>query len=182
MAEKLKLRKENFMFFFTADEHYGHRNIIKYCNRPFNSVLEMDQEIIKRHNAVVKSTDTVIHAGDFSLSQKSVAQKYVAQLNGSHIFLQGSHDRWLNDNGKIHEVWEKNVEGHFIVVCHYAMRVWARSHYGSWMLYGHSHGKLPPVGKQHDIGVDNNDFYPVSFLQIKKIMETRPENPNQLKI
>ena len=58
------------------------------------------------------------------------------------------------------------------------MRVWPRSHYNSWMLYGHSHGMLDPIGKQHDVGVDNNEFYPVSLEQIREIMMGRPDNPN----
>jgi calcineurin-like phosphoesterase family protein len=61
------------------------------------------------------------------------------------------------------------------------MRTWARSHYNSWQLYGHSHGKLEPIGKQWDIGVDNNNYYPVSFDQITEIMKTRPDNPNLIK-
>jgi calcineurin-like phosphoesterase family protein len=56
-------------FFFTADEHYGHANIIIYCNRPFTSVDEMDAEIIRRHNEMIGPKDVVIHAGDFTLSE-----------------------------------------------------------------------------------------------------------------
>jgi calcineurin-like phosphoesterase family protein len=63
-------------------------------------------------------------------------------------------------------------------VCHYAMRTWARSHYNSYQLHGHSHGRLEPIGKQWDIGVDNNDFYPVSLDGIAEIMSKRPDNPN----
>jgi calcineurin-like phosphoesterase family protein len=54
----------------------------------------------------------------------------------------------------------------------------SNTHYNSWQLYGHSHGKLPPIGKQWDIGVDNNDFSPVSFNEIREIMQNRPDNPN----
>jgi len=59
-------------FFFTADEHYGHTNIIRYCDRPFGSVEEMDTEIIERHNKFVGSQDVVIHAGDFTLAKKPI--------------------------------------------------------------------------------------------------------------
>jgi calcineurin-like phosphoesterase family protein len=75
-------------------------------------------------------------------------------------------------------IWEKEIKGFYVVVCHFAMRVWPRSHFNSWQLYGHSHGKLPPIGKQWDIGVDNNDFYPVSFNKICEIIADRPDNPN----
>jgi calcineurin-like phosphoesterase family protein len=70
------------------------------------------------------------------------------------------------------------VEGQYVVACHYAMRVWPRSHYNSYLCYGHSHGQLAPQGKQWDVGVDNNDFYPVSFQKLKVIMENQPDNFN----
>ena len=166
------------MYFFTSDEHYQHANIIKYCNRPFENVFEMDKELIRRHNEVVKDNDIVVHAGDFMMGNKAFAAKYIDQLKGSHIFIKGSHDRWLKDAPQI---WEKSIEHTHIVVCHYSMRVWPKSHYGSWQLYGHSHGGLEPIGKQWDIGVDNNNFYPVSFEQLKEIMKSRPDSFNLIK-
>ena len=162
--------------FFTADEHYGHTNIIRYCNRPFASAEVMDTEIIGRHNEFVGSQDEVIHAGDFTLAKRSIAEKYIKRLNGTHIFLKGSHNCWLKKS--IAMIWERDIQGFYVVVCHFAMRVWPRSHYNSWQLYGHSHGKLPPIGKQWDVGVDNKDFYPVSFDKICEIMKGRPDNPN----
>ena len=69
-----------------------------------------------------------------------------------------------------------------IVMSHYAMRVWNQSHRDSWMLYGHSHGMLPPVGKQYDVGVDSNNFMPVSYDQISTIMNHSEHNPNYLKM
>jgi len=167
------------MYLFTADEHYGHENIIRYCSRPFSNIEEMDSIIIQRHNETVGKNDIVIHAGDFTLKKGDEAQYYIEQLKGNHIFLRGSHDYWLTEN--VPAIWEKTIEGHRIVVLHYAMRVWACSHYNSWQLYGHSHGMLEPIGKQWDIGVDNNDFYPVSFGQIKEIMKERPDNLDFIK-
>jgi calcineurin-like phosphoesterase family protein len=158
------------MYFFTADEHYGHSNIIKYCNRPFKDVNHMNETLIRNHNEVVGEDDIVVHAGDFALDRD--AEQYIRRLNGQHIFLEGSHDRWLQ-NGK--QMWEKKIEGQLVVACHYAMRRWPKSHYGSWNVYGHSHGKLEPIGKQHDVGVDNNHFYPVSFYQLKSIMDKREQ-------
>jgi calcineurin-like phosphoesterase family protein len=166
--------------FFTADEHYGHKNILRYCRRPFASAEEMGQELIRRHNEVVGADDTVIHAGDFTLLKKTEAEKYLRQLRGHHCFLRGSHDRWLGKAAPA--MLELTIEGQCIVVCHYAMRVWPRSHYNSWQLFGHSHGKLDPVGKQWDIGVDNNNFYPVSFEQLRAIMLSRPDNPNLITV
>lgn len=166
-------------YFFTADAHLGHKNIIKYCNRPFDSVDEMDNEIINRHNSIVTKEDTVIYGGDFTLTKKGAAQNYIDRLNGKHIFLKGSHDHWLPNNAPtIHEL---KIGKEYIVICHYAMRRWARSHYNSWQLFGHSHGQLEPIGKQWDIGVDNNNFYPLSYDDIKTIMVTRPDNENLIR-
>ena len=166
------------MWFFTADEHYGHTNIIKHCDRPFDNVKAMNEALIKNHNMHVTENDTVIHAGDFYFGKKEEeAQKYLDRLNGKHIVLKGSHDWWLKD---AHEIWENKIEDQYIVVCHYAMRVWPRSHFNSWQLYGHSHGNLHPVGKQWDIGVDNNNYLPVSLSQLQKIMMDRNDNPNLL--
>jgi len=163
------------MYFFTGDEHYGHKNIIKYCNRPFVSVEQMNCTILQRHNKVVTKNDVVIHAGDFTLKSKTIAGEFISKLNGTHIFLGGSHDKWLGKNVKTR--WEKTIEGQHVVVDHYAYRTWAQSYYSSWMLHGHSHGKLKPIGLQYDVGVDNNDFYPISFeglkIHFKNLLETR---------
>ncbi len=168
------------MYWFTADEHFSHPNIREYCNRPFCSVIEMNEEIIKRHNEVVGKDDIVIHAGDFTLKPTyREAKVFIDQLKGSHIFLEGSHDRWLPKTAC--QIWQKTIEGQHIVVCHYAMRVWPKSHYGSFCCYGHSHGKLVPIGKSWDVGVDNNKFYPVSFDQLKVVMDKQPNNFNLIK-
>jgi len=153
-------------YFFTADEHYGHIKILEYCNRPFTDIQEMDGELIRRHNELVGLEDTVIHVGDFTLKKTlQEANNYIRKLNGTHIFVRGSHDYW---NPTLPHIIEFTIDGIYVVVCHYAMKTWARSHYGSIQLYGHSHGKLEPQANQMDIGVDTNNFYPYSFEDIKK--------------
>jgi len=171
--------KENKMWFFTADEHYYHTNIVKYCNRPFSSIEKMNEELIKRHNEKVSKNDIVVHAGDFSLANKTKTKEIIKQLNGTHIFLKGDHDRWLSP--RTTQIWQKRIDKHYIVVCHYCLRVWPKSHYGSWHLFAHSHGRLEPIGKSWDIGVDNNDYYPISMDELVEIMEKRPDNPNLVK-
>ena len=80
------------MVYFTGDEHYGHRNVIKYCNRPFQDVDEMDREIIKRHNEVVGDDDTVYHLGDFTINKKKIdeehrmAKEYLKKVFGKEYF------------------------------------------------------------------------------------------------
>lgn len=168
------------MYFFTSDEHYYHKNAIRYSNRPFSSVEEMNETLISNFNSKVGKDDHTTHAGDFTLiKDKKKVYEIINRLNGTHTFLLGSHDYWAPRNYK--RMFETKLNGHFIVVCHYCMRVWARSHYNSWHLYGHSHGRLEPIGKSWDIGVDNNNFYPLSFDEICEIMKHRPDNPNLIR-
>jgi calcineurin-like phosphoesterase family protein len=163
------------MYFFTADEHYNHPNILKFMPRPFKDITEMNLELVRRNNEVVKNDDFVIHAGDFCWKGSAEFIRNLQKaLVGQHIYLKGSHDNWMN--GHYHEIWEKNIEGQHVVVCHYAMRTWGKSHWNSWQLYGHSHGKLESIGKQYDVGVDCNNYYPVSFEQIKEIMDRKENN------
>jgi calcineurin-like phosphoesterase family protein len=165
------------MFFFSADHHFFHKNIIKFSNRPFDSLKEMHEELIDKHNKLVTKSDTVIIAGDFSFAgAKKTHKEIISRLNGNLVFLRGDHDKWLNNKHK--DIWRKRFKHSCIVVCHYCMRTWPLSHYNSWHLYAHSHGKLDPIGKSWDIGVDTNNFYPYSFDDIRKIMDSRPDNPN----
>ena len=189
------------MYFFTADQHYAHRNIIKYCNRPYKDENEMDEDMIAKHNEVVKKGDTVINAGDFCWLKsyksdtyergvyKSIrgndAHSYISRLNGRQIFLRGDHDKWISARAShFHDIWSKMMDkkrDEFLVVCHYAMHTWARSHYNSWHLYGHSHHDLNLPGKRHCISVDNTNFYPLSFDQVREIMMKKEDNPNFIK-
>lgn len=165
------------MLLFTADEHYLHKNIIKYCNRPFKSVEEMNEVLISNHNSKVKNGDLVIHDGDFCLGSREQAQDIIRRLNGKHVFLIGDHDKWLGKR-KQWDIQFYQIGQNQLIVCHYCLRTWPRSHYNSWHLFAHSHGRLEPIGKSWDIGVDNNDFYPLSENEIVEIMKARPDNPN----
>lgn len=158
------------MIWFTSDEHFGHENIIRFCNRPFSSLHEMNKTIIDNHNSLVDEKDTVYHLGDFCISKN--AAPFYERLNGNHIFLRGSHDKWQkHDNlfAPYNDLLELKIDSLFIVLCHYAMRTWPRSHYGSIQLFGHSHGRLDNGRNQWDVGVDVWDFKPVSLEQIKKM-------------
>lgn len=176
------------MFYFTSDEHYGHKNIIEYCDRPYDSIEEMDEEIIRRHNLMVTGRDTVIHVGDFAWGNRNPIVLR-DRLKGHHIFIRGSHDKCLLEYpgyANIQYMLERKIEGHFVAACHYPMRSWPRSHYGAFHVFGHIHGKVykdaggvvfisAASGLSYDVGVDNNDFYPVGFDTLKRVMVEKAE-------
>lgn len=84
-------------YFVISDTHFGHTNIIKYCNRPFSSVEEMDKILIKNWNETVSNEDVVIHLGDVGLNSKEYIRSIISQLNGKKILIKGNHDNWPDD-------------------------------------------------------------------------------------
>ena len=122
--------------FFTADTHFGHRNIIAYANRPFASVEEMDEVLIERWNERVRPHDVVYHLGDFSLTRGPRTGEILGRLHGEIHIVWGNHDRpayAIRERfASCHDYLQITVEGQFIVCFHYALRVWNKSHRGSW--------------------------------------------------
>ena len=168
--------------FFTADTHFGHDAIRRHCSRPFQSVEEMDKAIIWNWNARVRRDDVVYHLGDFAFKACEGLEYYAKQLHGRIHLLRGNHDPRVP--GLLESVFESvrdlvsvKIEGQSIALCHYAMLVWERSHRGAWHLHGHSHGKLPDdlLRLCVDVGVDCCGFRPVSFDEVKQIMETKQD-------
>ncbi len=176
--------------YFTSDHHFGHKNIIKFSERPFANVDEMDQEMINRWNEKVQENDKVYHLGDVGLCPPSRLSEILNQLNGHIYLIKGNHEKsalacrdrfeWVKD---YYELRIDDPEFHkgsqLLVLFHYGMRVWNSSHWGTYHLYGHSHGSLPDVPTSHsfDIGVDCHDFYPLSYDEVKAIMKTKNWSP-----
>jgi calcineurin-like phosphoesterase family protein len=143
----------------------------------FRSVEEMDQTILERLNASAEANDILYFLGDFCIGSKARALEHRKQVRCRKIFaLAGNHYKearklteefsWLNNLAEI------SIHGQPIVLCHYAMRVWNRSHHGAWHLYGHSHGNLPdtPTSLSMDVGVDTHDFRPWHFDEINFLL------------
>ena len=78
--------------FLISDSHFGHKNIIKYCNRPFDNVEDMNSTLIKNWNSVVDNEDYVYHLGDFGLGTKDELIAIGNKLNGHKILVMGNHD------------------------------------------------------------------------------------------
>jgi len=172
--------------FFTSDTHFGHKKIIDYCKRPFGSVEEMDNALIENWNSCVSEGDIVYHLGDFAWSGREV--EYLEQLNGEIWLVPGNHDPypsvayeakmayWSDDLrlkvSLLPRIHKMKIQKQLIILCHYPMLIWDESHYGSWHLYGHLHGTLPQSLnlKSMDVGVDSNNYTPVSFERVSEVM------------
>ncbi|MFX1238696.1 MAG: metallophosphoesterase [Promethearchaeota archaeon] len=174
------------MIWFTADFHLSHTNIIKYCNRPFSNVAEMDDVILRNLKKSLSPGDVLYFLGDLTF-KKDVARDFFESFSTIEIhYIMGNHDTAAIEQiareycKSVDYIKDIKIQGQRITLCHYAMRVWNRSHFNSWQLYGHSHARLEPVGKQHDVGVDNCNFFPISFGEIANLMIQKPNNFNYI--
>ena len=177
------------MIFFTSDLHLSHKRIAEV--RQFPSVEIMDELIIANWNKTVNDNDVVYVLGDVSLHLRGEEfARILNRLNGKRFYLvPGNHDKLKNlPSGQFNildHVACISIEKTPVVLCHYAMLVWPKSHYGSYLLYGHSHGGLRGkagfLGKAVDVSLDCWEYTPVSWDRIKTLMISKPDNFNLLK-
>lgn len=189
---------------FTSDEHIGHNNAMRgwpdlfgmlaQAPRPWTSLEDMTEGLLANHNSVVKPGDLVYHLGDmfWRTFQREEAVRYLNRLNGQHYYILGNHDELIEDNVSLKTkfVWVRErakVRPHkdypSIVLDHYAGRVWNGSHKGDWQLYGHSHGNLEELStlNSFDVGVDANNYMPVSFDQVIERMKSKVLVPTPIR-
>lgn len=181
--------------FFVSDTHFGHTNIIKYCNRPFNNVDEMDEALINNWNAKVPKDGIVYHLGDFAWGSINYWKKIREQLNGEIILIYGNHDEKYLNNKLMYKlfkevtpqkkIWINKIP---IYMNHYPFLCFGGSYKGlgaTWQLFGHVHSNprseegldhkrlVNCFPTQYDVGVDNNNFTPISFDELYSYINNR---------
>lgn len=181
---------------FTSDTHAFHKNICEGCSswqqgdlegqrlRPFKDQYEMTSIMADNFNHVIKPDDILYHLGDWSFGGYENIQKFRDMLVCKNIHLIfGNHDQHIEPinspyrklfssceyykklNLKVDRKYQQFLKT-TIIMSHYGMRVWDKSHHGSILLYGHSHGTLPDFGRSMDVGVDTNKLYPYHLDEI----------------
>ncbi|NKJ72672.1 hypothetical protein GFL38_10390 [Rhizobium leguminosarum bv. viciae] len=173
--------------FYSADLHLGHHGILQHCSatRPFDTVEDMDRAIVAGINERLESSDILYIVGDFTVSSDAAYARHLFHaINARKILVLGNHDLdskgGLNRNIRelpwdippVHAL-ETHDEGARLYLHHYACRTWPAAHHGSYHLYGHSHGNLPPMGRSRDVGIDCPDalFAPMTFAEIKESLD-----------
>ena len=178
--------------FFTSDTHFGHANIIKYCARPFENTEEMDKVLIENWNKKVPKDGLVYHLGDFAWGTINYWERIREQLNGEIILIYGNHDDRLLYNERMHRLFkevtpQKKVwfDKTCIYMNHYPFLCFGGAWEGldaTWQLFGHVHSNprseegldhkrlVNCFPTQYDVGVDNNNFTPISFDEVSKII------------
>ena len=157
--------------FFTADTHFGHGGARALYRRPFASTAAMDAALIEGWNNTVAPGDEVWHLGDFAIRQSAARMEALLDaLHGRKHLITGNNDppatRALPGWASVQPYMETGVDGVALVLCHYAFRTWHGMAKGALNMHGHSHGRLRPMTRQFDVGVDPRGFRPVTVAQL----------------
>ena len=188
----LRLNREEKVW-FTADTHFGHKNIIRYCQRPFVDVEEMNCTLIDNWNSVVSPDDLVFHLGDFSVGGAAEWTSLLNKLNGEIILLLGNHDMNNVNQAFMHRFQCVSMQmlisigKQRIYLNHYPFLCYGGAYRNTWQLFGHVHTSPYRTGldssrldylfpTQYDVGVDNNNYHPVSFEKVSEIIQQQIKN------
>ena len=179
--------------FFISDTHFNHNKPFIYAARGFKTVEEMNEAIINNWNKVVGKDDFVFHLGDFSVGGAAEWTSLLDRLNGRIFLVLGNHDMNNVDQGFMKRFEEVSMQmlisvgKQRIYLNHYPFLCYGGAYRGTWELFGHVHSGPCRSGldasrldmlfsSQYDVGVDNNNFTPVSFEEVEKIIKERMRN------
>jgi calcineurin-like phosphoesterase family protein len=182
---------------FTADLHLGHRNIIGYCDRPFDDVDAMNRALVDNWNDVVADDDTVWVLGDFALGPIRDTLLLARELRGRPLLLTGNHDRCWPGHGARAAGWTEryldagfaevhhgtaaiDIGGTQALMCHFPYVGDSQDHDrfiphrppddGSWLLHGHVHDSWGQLGRMINVGVDATGFRPISEAEVAEVV------------
>ncbi len=182
---------------FTADLHLGHRNIITYCDRPFDDADQMNAELVRRWNEVVGADDTVWVLGDVALGRMTESLSWVGRLAGRKVLLAGNHDRCWQGHGRRAEGWtDRYLESGFaevhqgsitlglggmdVVASHFPYSGDSHDHdryvehrpvdRGQWLLHGHVHQRWRQRDRMINVGVDVWGYRPVREVDLVQLV------------
>lgn len=181
--------------YLTADTHFGHANIIGYCDRPFRDLAAMDAALVDSWNDTVRPTDEVWHLGDVAMGKLELTLDVVRRLHGRKFLVPGNHDRCWPGHRKVGD-WPVryaefgftllpvtttlSVAGHDAVVCHFPYvgdsteGVRYLEHRprdeGRWLLHGHVHGAWRQRDRMINVGADVWDYRPVALEEVEQLV------------
>jgi len=185
------------MIYYISDTHFGHKNVIKFDQRPFKDIEEMDQTVIDNWNNIVTNDDDVYILGDFVYKSRYDAAWYLKQLNGKKHLIIGNHDKHLITNEKamtyfesVNNLLEIQDNGNKVVLCHYPIAEWNQYYRDSYHIYGHIHNAQSEsqqymFAQQHafNAGCMIHEYKPVTLSQMiekSKIMKNKESHLRNL--
>lgn len=179
---------------FTSDLHFGHENVIKFCERPWDSVEAMNEGLIQKWNSRVREGDLVYVVGDFAFCNSTTREFILNRLHGTKILVQGNHDKGKvcpKGFSSMVSRLEIPIAGENVRVSHYPPRYTGLKQFwykyilrrcpkyldrmlpddGGWFIHGHTHNPEQFNNRQIHVGVDAWNYYPVSISQISNYIQ-----------
>jgi len=185
---------------FTSDTHFFHKNVIRFCNRPFSSLEEMHEILISNWNNRVRGKEKIFIAGDLSFGNKANTKSILDRLNGYKILVRGNHDGYSTKsyfNIGIDDVIENEFidlgKGKRVLISHFPYyptkddikkykqntdkeldtRYMHKRIFDNgidFLLHGHVHNSWKINDRQINVGVDVWDYKPISLDQIRNLI------------
>lgn len=167
--------KNDKMIYFISDTHFGHENVIKFCERPYSTVDEMDEDLVIKWNNKVTNKDDVYIIGDMFFKNSYDPEEILSKLRGRKYLILGNHDKWFEDKYKkyfisVSEMYRFKYNKKRYVLCHYPLMTYV----GDYMIFGHIHNTkdlsfinlLQSNTNILNAGVDINNYEPVTLDEL----------------
>ena len=162
-SERKKMRNK---IYFIADLHLGHKNIIFLAGRPFDSIEEMNTQLIRNWNNTIRKGDRVFFLGDFALAGREQKIEWGRQLQGIKHIVLGNHD--TKDISLYTEMGFRTVSRYPIIFEEFIL-----SHKpvtppkGMINIHGHSHDREPPKDNSFCVSVEQINYTPIEIQEIR---------------
>jgi calcineurin-like phosphoesterase family protein len=155
------------MIYFTSDTHFADPRVLRIDRRPFASMADHDATLVRYWNETVAPDDEIWHLGDFA---RGNVEALLSALNGRKHLIIGNNDGPATIQARgwasVQHYAELTMDGQLLILCHYPFRTWNQMGRKSINLHGHSHGRLTPMPRQFDVGVDAQGLRPASLDRI----------------
>ncbi len=158
------------MIYFTGDTHFGDARVLRIDRRPFPNMPDHDAALISNWNSRVSPEDEIWHLGDFAVKRAGFAEQPLSQFHGQKHLIVGNNDPAETTKAtgwaSVQHYAELTIDGQRLILCHYPFRTWNQMGKGSVNLHGHSHGRLKPMPRQFDAGVDPRGLRPTTLSEL----------------
>lgn len=198
LKEKKQKRKtggKTRLIYYISDTHFRDKKIFDKCNRPFDSVEDMEKQVIKRWNNKINDEDIVYVLGDIGQDEDISTISIFKTLKGHKHLIVGNHDHQMLEEIRNSNVFESikfidliTDDDYKVCICHYPLMDWMEFNRDGLLVYGHIHNKTEKNGyayklmkeyykdlKAFNAGVDVIGFEPRTLKELMMLKEANKD-------
>jgi calcineurin-like phosphoesterase family protein len=166
--------------YFVSDLHLGHENIIEYCDRPYESVTEMNDTLVGNWNRVIDPNDVVFFLGDLGhFAEEEELRRWLEELHGRVVFIEGNHDspdRYV-DGVHTHQYYILSRGDRQFCCTHRPEN--APEFWDGWIIHGHHHNSHPadyplvnPEAQTANVSIELTDYEPLPEHELIELIDS----------